>query len=268
MNWENLPWLIIEKVVYEAAEEPDCLKTHDANQWLMGIRSCADVCKSWRDAIFSSRKMFDVYREAAIHFGDEGHGKDKTNRTGQLLVEEGYMRLATGLELMGNYDPSYVLNMLLENAEGNTIESFQVHMHDWDVENCKAFVRLLKMSKPRWIEVGYALENQECAILFWSFLINMVRSGENQTDVELIEFNFSDSELSGNITWHFASFILDPAATTRKVGTIRFIFYDTTRYDEITAPPALCFQYTDLCADNFGDFLHKCQGMYKLSVSK
>ena len=107
INWENLPWFIIEKIVYEAAEEAEYLCTHDENRWLMDIRSCADVCKSWKEAIFQSKKMFNVYREAAIHFGEEGHGSflETTNDTGELLVKEGYMRLATGLELMGDYEP-------------------------------------------------------------------------------------------------------------------------------------------------------------------
>ena len=273
INWANLPWFIIEKIVYETAEEAEYLETDNTNQWLMDIRSCADVCKSWREAIFTSKTMFNVYREAAIHFGEEGHGSfpEKTNETGELLVKEGYMRLATGLELMGVYDPSYVLNMLLEHADCNTIESFVVHTHDWKVEDCKTFVRLLKMSKPRCIKVGYALDNQQCALMFWSFLINMVRSDENQTDVELIEFNFFGPEFIENITWHFISSIANlqwgwnNGATIRKVGKIRFIFYDTIHYDETTAPPALCFQFTDLCADNFGDFVNKCQGIYILS---
>lgn len=266
MNWENLPWLIIEKIVYEAAEEAEYLVTHDANQWLMDIRSCADVCKNWREAILTSKTMFNVHREAAIHFGEERHGKDKTNKTGEHLVQEGFMRFATGLELMGDYEPGYVLDMLLENGEGNTIESFQVHTHNWKVEDCKSFVRLLKMSKPSYIEVKYALGNQQCALMFWSFLVNMVRSGKNQTDVELIEFNFFDARFNEFITWQFMSFIADPAAKTRKVGTIRFVFYDTMCYDETTAPTALCFQYTGLCADNFGDFMHKCQGTYTIET--
>ena len=269
MNWESLPWFIIEKIAYHTAEAPVLWVTPDSNQWLMGIRDCAAVCESWRAAILASDK---ICKESVIHFGDDVRADGDaltTNDTAELLVKEGYMRFATHLDLIaGEFDTDYVLNLLLEYGEGNTIAGFKVCPMEWETENFNAFVRLLKMSTPRCIEVLYGIDNQQKALMFWSLLIDIIRSDGNC--IELIEFDLHGAEFDENINWQF---VVDhvianhPSAPVRKVGTIRLCFYDKFQYDETTAPSVLCFQYADLCADNLADFVNKCQGMLAVNFS-
>ena len=270
MNWKSLPWMVVENIVYQTAEEADYLETTDANRWLMHIRKCAAVCNEWKEIIFNSKELFRVYEEAAIHFGEDGDGldhegyeRDKTNETGELLVREGYMRLAASLKLFGDHQPSARwLELLLDHAEGNTIDFFDVNAMEWNAEDFNKLVRLLTMSKPSYIEITYDLNNQNCAHLIWSFLIDTIKSpGEN---IELLKLDFHGSDFE-DINRRF---IADHAVTNNLTGPVRSInvqisFYDIVRFDATTSPSEMCFIYNDVCAETYPDFVRQCQGIVR-----
>ena len=90
MDWERLPPIVLEKILYFAADHKEF-----TNLWLMSMEKFGRVCSYWKKVILSSKVLFPV-EKSCLYLTDENdqnYDAEAVNR----IFENGFFSVVNPL---------------------------------------------------------------------------------------------------------------------------------------------------------------------------
>ena len=150
MNWASLPYNIIEKIVYYAADR----ETHEIcidlerersimlsdvddlnHKWLLYIQKLGLVCDGWRNSIFLSSKLFPTIRSKLTFTCIR-----ETYNDAKAITRSGYFCMVKSLTI--DYCSLKDLRLIYDHAEGNSLTELHLfidrvsHMELYNINLC------------------------------------------------------------------------------------------------------------------------------------
>ena len=178
MNWDTLPTLIIEKIVYYAAnseyEANSQLTAYKSNRWLLSLEKFGRVSDRWKSAILTSRKLFSDERNQLV-LDNQAYLFDMA----ETLISGGYFGLIRSLIIVDITCPYRVKRILdsVENAENYaSLQEFEITIDsNWTLENVNSVMNILhRCPKITCIKIRLYDKykcTQEWAVTLWELLL-------------------------------------------------------------------------------------------------
>ena len=224
MNWESLPYNIIEKIVYYAADK----ETHEAflnlqeqrsimisdgddlnHKWLLFIRKLGLVCDGWRNSIFLSNKLFPLSR-SVVKFTS----RQETYYDAKAITRSGYFCMVKSLTI--DNCSLRDLRLIYNNAKDNSLVELNLFIDNtWNSESFDVLMDIISLStklskfyirfkmcvmKPS----IFKLPNtycQEWAVKFWKLMLKTIHCNPLPKDISWYITLWDTTE----IDWSFVS---------------------------------------------------------------
>ena len=190
MNWGNLPFHITERILYSAAvaEKPF---NYGSNKWPFSIQKFGEVCKWWKNVIFSSRMLFPV-QKCDLMFDFDLY------KRAEHFTKAGYLPLVKNVHIQ---NPKAV-RLIREYIEGNSLTHITVVIdQNWTDSSLELLTDILLLcSKVTTIETQMKISNQRMAVWFWKILLGQTHCNVHPKNLKF-DIKFGTDELD----WSFVT---------------------------------------------------------------
>ena len=193
MKWENLPFHILEKIVFYAGDKE--VANHKPHVWLTSIRNFTEVCTRWKEEIFSSKLLFPAER-ARLVWRYKHYCSFKYNEASDL-AESGFLRLVKRIEV----EDQDALESIRDNIEGNLLDEVVVWINqEWQVDDVNLLMEILVLCPVvKKIQIFIAIGDQEWAVKFWELLITTIECSQTPKHI-YFSLAFGNYQRYDNIT--------------------------------------------------------------------
>lgn len=200
MNWETLPPLILEKIIYYSADYE-----YNCTRWLLLIKKFGRVSGRWKSAITTSKKLFSDERNQLV-LDNKAYLYDIVDTQGTLIRH---------LIIDGLTCPFRVKRVLesIKNAENYVfLEKLEISIEpSWTLDNVKSVMNFLNRC-PKLFCVRFNLYDklkctQQWAVRLWELLLCTVHCNSLPKMIFIVtDYNVDIGEMiSLDIDWSFIS---------------------------------------------------------------
>ena len=217
MSWENLPFHILEKIVFYAADKE--VTNQKPHTWLTSIRNFTEVCTRWKEEIFSSKFLFPNEKSRLV-WRYKHYCPFKYNEASDL-ADSGFLSLVKSID----FEDQNALDSIRNNIEGNILDEIVVWINqEWQVDDVNLLMEIMALcpvvSK---IQIFTAIGDQEWAIKFWELLLKAIECNQiskhinfslalgnyqrydNITTFHPYQYGYDESDHFKSINWEFVS---------------------------------------------------------------
>ena len=174
MDWERLPPIVLEKILYFAADHEEF-----TNVWLMSMEKFGRVCSYWRKVILSSKTLFPLDKSCLYYDeDDENFDAEAVNR----MLETGYFPVVKTLVV---YNVDVLKNLQAVNAnKDNSLTRFYFQLSADESDNYQDqyillihFINSLGFSNVDFFCVRISsLIKLHYQYIFWDLMIKMIHT--------------------------------------------------------------------------------------------
>ena len=263
MNWSNLTPIILEKIMFYAAqmevldepgrkitlydEESSEEFTH-CHSWLLTIEKFCRVSVHWKQVAFSSNILFPD--DKSIHFGN--HELEDEART---LLMAGFISVVKKLCIADSLAFKWI-----ENVTETSLRSIQIEARypKWSEDSIRSMMDIISKSpNASSFTLCYRLQSQNDALLLWQLLLKIIHCNSKPKTIYLsID---TDNECEDQINWDFIK-----SSETSGIGSIEFLKFGENfpleqLYADAISHISKNVEIYQLCVEITADFVGQIQ---------
>ena len=242
MNWSNVAPIILEKVMFYAAQKEkreqkkgitswsEYKEFYDRSTWLLTIEKFCRVSVHWKKVAFSSKILFPS--DESIHFDNEN---EKLGEEAKTLLKAGFLPMVKEVHIGNPEAFQYTGNVKETSLRSIEIVTFRRTYEDdmdegtyvkWTGEDIRSMMDIVSKSPhSNWFTFSYHLQNQNDAVLFWQFLLKIIHCNSKPKTIYL-EIDTTDCDRQ--IDWDFIK-----TSETSGTGSIESLIFQKSPIDQL-----------------------------------